>query len=68
MGLISVRYIPAISKRFFASQPIDVDLGADVGVGVKGPSRDDVVVVSAPEVLVLQGHVVVEFRIEHFGK
>ena len=68
MRFIPARYFPAISKRLFSSQSIDVDLGADVGVGVKGPSRDNVVVISAPEVLVLQGRIVVDFRIEHFCK
>ena len=50
------------------SQSVNVDLGAHVGVPPRGDSGDDVVVVPAPEVFLLQGHAVVELGVELLGK
>ena len=52
----------------FPSQSINVDLGADVVVRIRGYTGHDVVVVPAPEALVLQRYTIVDLSVEFLGK
>ena len=54
--------------RCFYSQSVEVYLGADVAVGRRHDARHDVVVVPAPEVLVLKKGAVVQLGVEMCGE
>ena len=55
-------------KSVLYSQSVDVDLGPDVCVGRGHDERDDVVVVPATEILVLEAGAVVYLAVEVRGQ
>ena len=58
---------PTVCLRF-PSQSINVDLGADVGVRIRGYPGHDIVVVPAPEAFILQRYAIVDLSVELLGK